>query len=49
LIKDISDLSKIVDVGHYRRKKGAHGIVYQDGYVYYVKNRLTIFKIIKGY
>lgn len=47
LIKDISDLNKIVDVGYYRRTKGAHGIVYQDGYVYYVKYGLTIFKIIK--
>jgi len=36
----------IVDVGHNRRTKGAHGIVYQDGYVYYVKNGLTIFKIV---
>ena len=47
LIKDISDLNEIVDVGHYRRTKGAHGIVYQDGYVYYVKYGLTIFKIVK--
>ncbi len=47
IIKDISDLNAIVDVGHYQRTKGAHGIVYQDGYVYYVKNGLTIFKIVK--
>ncbi len=47
LIKEISDLSEIIDVGHYNRTKGAHGMVYRDGYVYYVKNRLTIFKIIK--
>lgn len=47
LIKDISDLNAISDVGHYRRKNGAHGIVYQDGYVYWVKNELTIFKIDK--
>ncbi len=47
LIKDISDLNEIVDVGHYRHTKGAHGIVYQDGYVYYVKYGLTIFKIIQ--
>ncbi len=47
LIKDISNLNAIVDVGHYRRTDGAHGIVYQDGYVYYVKSRLTIFKIVK--
>ena len=49
LIKEISDLDKIVDVGHHRRGEGAHGIVYQDGFVYYVKSHLTIFKIIKGY
>lgn len=47
LIKDISDLNEILDVGHYTRTKGAHGMVYRDGYVYYVKNGLTIFKIIK--
>ena len=47
LIKDISDLNAIIDVGHHRRTNGAHGIVYQDGYVYYVKNGLTIFKIVK--
>jgi len=47
LIKDISNLNEIIDVGHYNRTKGAHGIVYQDGYVYYVKNELTIFKINK--
>ncbi len=47
LIKDISDLNEIVDVGHYNRTKGAHGMVYRDGYVYYVKNGLTIFKINK--
>jgi hypothetical protein len=47
LVKDISDLKAIVDVGHSRRTKGAHGIVYMDGYVYYVKNGLTIFKIEK--
>lgn len=47
LIKNISDLNAITDVGHYRRMEGAHGIVYQDGYVYYVKSRLTIFKIVK--
>lgn len=47
LVKDISDLNAIIDVGHYRRTYGAHGIVYQDGYVYYVKSRLTIFKIVK--
>ena len=46
LIKDISDLGKIIDIGHYRRTKGAHGIVYQDGYLFYVKDRLTIFKIV---
>jgi hypothetical protein len=47
IVKDISDLNAIVDVGHHRRMKGAHGIVYRDGYVYYVKNGLTIFKIVK--
>ena len=47
LIKDISDLNAIVDVGHYQRTKGVHGIVYQDGYVFYVKYGLTIFKIDK--
>ena len=47
LIKDVSDLSSIVDVGHHRRTNGAHGIVYRDGYVFYVKNGLTIFKIEK--
>jgi hypothetical protein len=47
LVKDISDLNAIVDIGHYQRTKGAHGIVYSDGYVYYVKNGLTIFKIVK--
>jgi len=47
LVKDISDLNAIVDVGHYRRTNGAHGIVYQNGYVYYVKNGLTIFKIVR--
>lgn len=47
LVKDISDLNKIVDVGNYRRYFGAHGIVYRDGYVYYVLRGLTIFKIIK--
>jgi hypothetical protein len=47
LIKDISDLNEIVDVGHYIRTKGSHGMVYRDRYVYYVKNGLTIFKIIK--
>jgi hypothetical protein len=47
IVKDITDLNAIVDVGHYRRTKGAHGIVYQDRYVYYVKNGLTIFKIVK--
>jgi hypothetical protein len=47
LIKDISDLNEIVEVGHYTRTKGSHGMVYRDGYVYYVKNGLTIFKIIK--
>ncbi len=47
LIKDISDLNEIVDVGHYIRTQGSHGMVYRDGYVYYVKNALTIFKIIK--
>ena len=47
LIKDISDLNAIIDVGHHRRTNGAHGIVYRDGYVYYVKGRLTIFKIVK--
>ena len=47
LIKDISDLNRIVDVGHYRRSKGSHGIVYRDGFVYSVKNGLSIFKIIQ--
>jgi hypothetical protein len=47
LIKDISDLYQIVDVGHYTRTKGAHGMVYRDGYMYHVKNGLTIFKISK--
>lgn len=47
LIKDISDLNAIIDIGHYRRRNGAHGIVYQDEYVYFVKNGLTIFKIVK--
>jgi hypothetical protein len=47
LIKDISDLNAIIDVGHYRQRGGAHGIVYQDGYVYFVKKGLTIFKIVK--
>ena len=47
LVKDISDLYEIVDIGHYSRTNGAHGIVYRDGYVYYVKLGLTIFKIIK--
>jgi hypothetical protein len=47
IVKNISDLNAIVDVGHYQRTKGAHGIVYRDGYVYYVKNGLTIFKIVK--
>jgi hypothetical protein len=47
LIIDISDLNKIVDVGSYRRTKGAHDIVYRDRYVYYVLRGLTIFKIIK--
>ncbi len=47
LIKEISDLNEIVDVGHYSSTKGSHGIVYRDGYVYFVKNGLTIFKINK--
>lgn len=47
IIKDISDLNRIVDIGHYNRMKGSHGIVYRDGYVYYVKNGLTIFQILK--
>jgi len=47
LIKGISDLSKIVDIGHYSRTEGSHGMVYRDGYVYYEKTGLTIFKIIK--
>jgi hypothetical protein len=47
IVKDITDLNAIVDVGHYQRTKGAHGIVYRDGYVYYVKNGLTVFKIVK--
>lgn len=47
LVKDISDLNAIVDVGHNRQRAGAHGIVYQDGYVYFVKNGLAIFKIVK--
>lgn len=47
LIKDISDLNAVIDIGHYRQRGGAHGIVYQDGYVYFVKNGLTIFKILK--
>jgi hypothetical protein len=47
LVKDISDLNAIVDVGHIRQMDGAHGIVYQDGYVYFVKNGFAIFKIVK--
>ena len=47
IVKDISDLNAIADVGHYRRTKGAHGIVYREGYVFYVKYGLTIFKMVK--
>lgn len=47
IVKDISDLNAIVDVGHHSRMKGARDIVYRDGYVYYGKNGLTIFKIVK--
>lgn len=48
IMKDVSDLNNIIDMGYYRERRtkgGVHTMVYHNGYIFYVLHGLTILEI----
>lgn len=48
IMKDVTDLNNIIDIGYYREKRtkgGVHTIVYHNGNIFYVLHGLTVLRV----